>query len=841
MSKQIQKPLKNIDQTSAEGANLGNLNVTNLTLDGTVSGGIFENITLINSQLINTTISSDQPQQGFFSYLQVDGDVLFNSIYYGNQISYDYQTATFHIEGNNGQFIVDGCSFFGNIEICDNYIRATNDNGDISIYPKDFGSINLYGPQNINITFGNYLLNVSSGKATINAKEVAITSSKGSVLTTSLSQGYNTLNGDIRFNTDTIGLNIITDIISTTGNNYILTTLKPSNLTIGNIIEVSNANLSTNYQVSVSSLYASDLSHSFVVYSSTDISDTIPSGYTNVSLYIEPSSSIILNSKHNVEIFGTNIQQSSSNYYVDSNNTYFYDPNIDICNITTSSLFSSINTFDKGIKFPSEYTNSNVNYSWFGYKSNTDIFTFLTNITESNNVISGNVGNAQFANMTLTNLNLSNISLGNLNISQGNIDLNCGILKNVSEIQACSDTDILKLTADNYISLSGGFVQIPVNNYLYFGDTSYNNSIVSDNTNLTLNGYNGINAFTNNFTISGNLNVLGTLFGASAELDLNKYIIPLGTTQYLPITNIVNSGYPVSNTNGNISITTSIKHYFVVGDSITIQNSDSDPLVDGDYIVNKINSDYSFNISTASNLTTSGSNGQVVSILTRQQGKDVGIQVNYWSSTGNAGLTSGSAGYKTGFFGFQQASESWVFLANATNSGDVMINPTYGNIRANIATLSSLLVSNGNVSVYGNVSSANISNSSIASLSGVRIQNTLEYPFERIVLTSGSITSPGVGKVITMFSCTTPNITSYGTMPSVGIRDGTYRMLVASSMATGSKHLLYFGPGKLITPAPIGTESADIIIFNDASQGVQLIYDSEQGAWLVMSAGVDCC
>lgn len=822
MSKLIQKPLKNVNDSNSGNLSIESLNVTNLVLDGTVSGGIFENVTLINSQLINTIISQDNPQPGYFSYLQVDGNVRFNSIFNNSFVTYDYQTGDFTLNGTHGSFTVEGCSFLGNLEICQNFIKAVNNNGDISFYPNGFGGLYLYGPVNINTTFGNYNVNVSSGNISMNASTgLFLSSSKGSILSSTFSQNYNTLNGDISLNTDLLLNNTISSIISTTGTQYIITTLLPSNLTNGNIISITDANLNTHYNLSVSSIIGTN---SFIVNTASVINDT----NGNMFLYKQPSNSIYLN---------------SDSLYVNSNNAYFYDPNLVISNITNSSL---INSIDRGIKFTSSLSNGNVNYSWFGYKNDTASFTYLVNVSESNNIITGNVGNAKFNIISGSSLVGSNISSSS--IYGNDLYMNCGTIHDVSTIQGCNDD--LTIIANNAINLSGGMVNIPVNNYLYFGDTQYNNSIYSDNTNLFINGYQSINMDSDNVTIVGNLSVLGNLFGSSAQLELNKYILPIGTTQYLPIVSIQNSGYSLLDSNGNVSIVVTLQHYFTVGDSITIQNSDSDPVIDGTYTVKKINSPYSFNIS-ASNIITNGVSGQVASILTRQQGKDVGIEVDYWSSTGNIGLTSGSAGYKTGFFGMDLSTERFVFLSNAVNNSDVMNNGTFGDVQIGKLTSGSILVSNGSVVVDNfvstsnlytkNLSSSNILSSNDSTISNLQISGFLNYSLERIILTQGSVTCPNSTSVITFLDCTTQSIMSSSTMPILNINDGREKKIICTQMASGSSHLLQFPPNSIIYPNPFGDVLSHTFTFKYSSERLELVYDLEQDAWLVLNCSVSSC
>jgi hypothetical protein len=199
--------------------------------------------------------------------------------------------------------------------------------------------------------------------------------------------------------------------------------------------------------------------------------------------------------------------------------------------------------------------------------------------------------------------------------------------------------------------------------------------------------------------------------------------------------------------------------------------------------------------------------------LTRYQGKDVGIEVDYWSSTGNSSLTSGSAGYKTGFFGFKAIPERWIFYSDAINTNDVMIDGTLGDMEVG--------------GIYSN-----------------RVYSTLldncRYSFERFNLTEGSLDSPSTNASISMFSATVAGTTSYGTMPYVNVKDGQYRILVASNFDVGSSYELSFGSGKLITITPSGTP-VTTIKFKYSGQGVHMIFDKTQDAWILLSSGAFLC
>jgi len=410
---------------------------------------------------------------------------------------------------------------------------------------------------------------------------------------------------------------------------------------------------------------------------------------------------------------------------------------------------------------------------------------------------------------------------------------------------------------------SSGNVVIPPYNILAFGSTQ--NSVSSDGQQLVLNGYTGVGIISSSVTIGGNLNIIGTLTATSTDFDLNRYILPLGTYQILNVTNISNA----SGTSGNVTITTNTIGNLSVGDSVTLTNTGSVPSVDGEYAITKINSPTSFNIN-ASAITTVGTVGSLKSNLMTDQNKDVGIQVNYWSTTGSVSptATAGSIGYKTGFFGFKENVERWSFYSNATisnnvvtgNFGDVEVNKVFtsrmsgfgldGNVSAGSNTISGTSFQIGGGAVNATpigVATASIgrfttlTNTVQASLTNVAMQSNLSYSFERYTLSSVALQhrSPSDSVIVSLFSVSgTSYTTSSGTMPSTNIPDGTLKILVCSSMGTGCAHTVFFGAGKILTPNPLNASGVPTrLVFKRRSQSAQLLWDNVQSAWILLGSG----
>ena len=391
---------------------------------------------------------------------------------------------------------------------------------------------------------------------------------------------------------------------------------------------------------------------------------------------------------------------------------------------------------------------------------------------------------------------------------------------------------------------------------------------------MLLNGYKGISINTTNFTISGNVNIIGTISAAvNKEFDLNTYILPLGTSQLLDINSIVNYS-----TVGNLKVTVASVHNLTIGDQVILKNTNSIPSSDGTYNITGITGAREFIIvkASATTITTDGTvSGTVKSNLTTYQGKDVGIQVNYWTTTGNVNLTSGTLGYKSGFFGFKNSSERWTYYKNASISdsvvtgdlSDIEVNKVFASrlsgfvLDGNVTTGTNAVIGSNFQIAGGSINSTpigvnsaqtgrftNLSNTVSASFSNVTLNSSLAYTFERYTLSSTGLQTrnPSTSFVISLFSVSGPNYTSSsGTMPSnsANVADGTFKIIVCNSMGVGSSHTVFFGTNKLITPNPLNsTAQATRITFKRQGQSAQLVFDAQsnnnQGSWILLSNGV---
>jgi len=544
--------------------------------------------------------------------------------------------------------------------------------------------------------------------------------------------------------------------------------------------------------------------------------------------------------------------------------------NLDLQNGTISNVNTISSDQLKIVSNTINLSSGNINIpqnSFLNFGSSSNSNSISANSSGNLNIITSS-GNVNFLMSTSGSSSINfpqNVPLNFGNVSSGNYLL-----------QNTNGTFLINNSSGNINlepTVSSGSVNIPTNNYLNFGVGSTKNSLYSDGQQLIINGYSGININSTSFNISGNVNVTGTITAAvNTDFDLNRYILPLGTSQILNIASVEN--YSVSSSNF-IKITTTTPTYYSVGDSVTVSNTNSVPSVDGVYTVSGTLSSTAFYINYGSAITTTGGSvGTVKSNLMTYQGKDVGIQVNYWNGVGGTS-GSGSSGYKTGFFGFKNNTNRWSFYNNATitdnivtgTTSDIEVNKVFTNFMSGFGlqgpvSAGSNQISGNNFQVLGGSINgtpigantaqtarfSTLSNTVSASLQNVTLTSSLAYTFERYVLSSSGLTTrnPSVSTVVSLFSVSGPSYTtSSGTMPSnsANIPDGTFKILVCSSLGIGSSHTIFFGQNKLITPNPLDSNAvATRIVFKRQGQTANLLFDAQGngglGAWILLSNGV---
>jgi hypothetical protein len=532
------------------------------------------------------------------------------------------------------------------------------------------------------------------------------------------------------------------------------------------------------------------------------------------------------------------------------------------CNGATLNIqaTSSINISTSNMLLP---FNSNIA---FGNTRNT----ISTNTSGTLNL---NASNGININSTNGNINLvTNTSgTGSVNLSS-NTSLNFGsgssgstLIQSSGNFNIINSSGNINLTPSGQINGTYGSIVLPTNTSIIFSGTESSNRISSDSSSLQLFGYNSIGINSSTVNIAGNVNIIGTISASVVQSDLNQYILPLGTDQILLISSITTSNISSS---GNTRITTSVPNYLQNGDTVTLKNTNSIPIVDGTFTINGIINASTFLVNT-STVTSPGNTGSVTSNLATFQGKDVGIEVERWTSTvGNTQITAGSAGYVKGFYGWKDSLQKFIFYTNATINNNIVTGGVLGDVQVNKLEANkisgfqlegslqgqSYIISGTNFQIQGgfidstpigqNSASAgrfsNLASTISSTLENVTLTSQLNYSLERFTVDSTlqPVKNPAVTVVLSFISVLGAGFTGTGNMPA-GVYDGQLKILVASSISTNCKYELSFTPGRLMSPNPINPSSIPTkITLKRRGQSVQLIWDATGMFWLPLTSGV---
>lgn len=561
---------------------------------------------------------------------------------------------------------------------------------------------------------------------------------------------------------------------------------------------------------------------------------------------------------------GTNVNEVYFGSYgsVQFDNGFFNNIDVNggnLSNVNTISNNGGINITGNFINISSGNVSlppgSKLNFGSTSNSVSADINGNLSIISKQNTSLTSQSGGINF----VTNTN----GTGFVSISE-NSPLNFGtsgtylIKDTTGTLNVINSSGNIILAPQNLVNGTFGSINIPTNNSINFSGTNSNNRISSDGEQLQLYGYSAVGINSSTVTISGNVNIVGNLTAGMVSSDLNAYILPLGTSQNLKIIDISND-----TNRDKINITTESPNYLSVGDKVTLKNTNSIPIVDDDYFVIDVISNSTFSI-LHDPLISPGNTGRIKSVLTTYQGKDVGIEVDYWSTVGNTSVTSGSANYKTGFFGWKNDTERWTFYHDTTivdnvvtqgNLGDVEINHLFTNkisgftldgpiVGGNYTIAgSNFQISGGNADnlIIGQTTAqsgrfTNLSSTISSSLENLTLQSTLKYSFERYTLSSLVPTrNPSINTIVSFFSVSGVSFTTpSGTMATTAVSDGQVKKVICSSMGNDCQYTLYFGPGKLITPNPLGGVATKII-FKRQAQNCELIFDAVLGSWILLN------
>lgn len=614
-------------------------------------------------------------------------------------------------------------------------------------------------------------------------------------------------------------------------------------------------------------------------------------GTTDNSISTNTAGSMVIDST--TLVLNGNLIVNGTTQNVFSTVTNVQDPTISIGGVTGPVIADG---YDRGIEFK-WFDGSVSQIGFFGFQNSSQSFEYIPKATVGNNgVYSGSLGNVIFSNGSFTNLNLNSGTLSNVSVVTNNSGSGINIVTPIatfSQIVSVPgelnllDTIIKGTTSGNLLILNGsagsvffttGSVAIPTGSSFVLGNSSLNTTagnlninnssgsinLSTANVNIPVNSSISLGSIgslysnssstvlgSNQFYInSTSANVSGNLITKDFVLDSTPYILPLGSNE-------INSISSITSTVGGILVTTNTPGYLSVGNTVQFRNTLIPSIDNIPFSVSSTIANNSFMISTATTIANTITQGYLVSNLTVPRIFDVGIQVSR-----NTGITVGSTGYSTGFFGWKNSLDRWVFYNNATISNNIVTGNSFGNIQIEklftntisgfnldgalnggsfVISSSNLLVSGGviNGTPVGPVTASTgrfttLTSTISSNLATVSITNTLTYTPERFTLSSGSETrNPSVNFVISFVSVNGVTLQTSGTMPSTSVADGQVKKIIASSIGPGCSYILHFGAGKLITPNPLGLAAPSKLTFKRSGQSCEIVFDDALQAWVI--------
>lgn len=296
------------------------------------------------------------------------------------------------------------------------------------------------------------------------------------------------------------------------------------------------------------------------------------------------------------------------------------------------------------------------------------------------------------------------------------------------------------------------------------------------------------------------------------------------------------------------------------------------------------------------NFTVNGStttlNSTVVSIIDPiitlgtilNDSKDRGIEYNYFD-----------AGSKLGYFGMDTTDKTFMYIPNATNTGEV-ISGTLGNVKFANGSYTSLNLNNGTISNVNTLSSnvdltispgttkdvifdldsgANITipqmvdlnfnasgtnkiysdgtnlhivdgailegdttiNGSLTVTGTITVTggSNVAYTVQRLTGIGGSVISPSINFNTTFISVSSTG-TCTGTLPAHTTDGFIKNISIVSLIGNPATYELFFPAGRLLDPGT-GTTSSKKMIFNTPGQGVQLIWDNVSQFYVILNGG----
>jgi len=838
------KPLKGISSISAQltaqiadslisslssGAiALTNVNITGGTIDGVVLGTNESNIGQF------TTITSGNPGgQGY--------SVCFFGLVVGDSACWKPATGTWNIQG---KLLVRDSSNLGNIQIQGNTISATNSTGAINLQSNTNGNINLttlgtgdlvlssasdyqLSANNItNLSKLDTILNTNNGNITLQTGLIRIPYNISSIGTGSSPQITTTLVNNLKPG-DVIDISGSNSIPNIDGTYTVITTPSTTSFTINTSVPVTNmgtnagtilqhndinltasnnvnipTNVNLNFGSNCNSITGTSTDLNINSCANINLNPTLNVNIpTNVKIafgsryLMSNGTDLLLNTGSNNFVITGNKTTINGDLIVNGDTTYISSTSVDIKDpvFTLGGDLSNPLIIDDGKDRGIQYLRGNgtaAKMGFFGFSHATGCFTYIPDAVNTSEVFTGTPGCVNFGSITGTSLNLQGGTINNINTLN-----TCNI--------TCSGT--MTLTASNGITLNSPSTTNS-------GNLTVTGDYISNGSNFTVNSTNPI--FTNpliyiggnSILTSNNTNSIGTLFnyynGSSSQTNFFGYNNSNNSFTYLTNTTVI--GNVVTGTLGNVTfgtgtfntVATNIANISTANistlNTCNINCSGTMSITAANGINMNTGSITNSNLNVSSPIVIIG--GTSVSPPTSYTNVDYGIQYQYYDT-----------GAENGWFGVKN--NTFKFIPVSTNTNNV-ITGALGNAQFNDLTVNNLTVS-GNIVLPATVSTV----------------MTTEH-------ISGSV-SPDPAINVSFINITSSGIFT-GTLNN-GTIDGFVKHIIISYMATGGQYKL-FSSNNFID-AGSGTNNQKTLVFTNAGQSVNFIWDNNNSTWILVNGG----
>ena len=499
------------------------------------------------------------------------------------------------------------------------------------------------------------------------------------------------VNGEANFESNVIvdnnitvsGLTTLGAILNTTSTNFTLANSTATTMNIGGAATSINLGASSG---------TTTIRHALSVGGETNLQGNLTTSRTSINLVTTNATAINLGTSataismasstgqttiNNSLVVGNDLTVNGSNATFSAINVNFADPVLTIGGLTAPG---SDDNKDRGIEFR-WHTGATARTGFFGWDDSLQAFTIIPNATNSSEIFAGTAGDLVVSGITATNQTLS-----------GNLAVNGGIISTTASTARIFDTTATTIEAFN---------------------AATNLTLATAATSISLASINGTTTVNNNLSVGkivtiggGNLNVTTTTFNLAPTASDLRIGEVFGTTRIrnnLDVDGDINfdGGYITASTTAvNLLNTNQIVNAFTNATTLNLGSAsgtgtttiNNNLYLVGNLLVNGTQVTYNSAVAVVADpvLILGGAPPSA-----SDDNKDRGIQFTWHTGTAP----------RTGFFGWDDSSQAFTVIPDATNIGEIF-NGTPGdaifsNVTGTSGTFTGSFIVGGSLAVNG--------------------------------------------------------------------------------------------------------------------------------------------